>query len=189
MASSGLNRLRDSVHVSSGNLITVATPEGLLSCEQTIEAPSIARVFCSQMDATCFNQLSEAAMSYLHLAYYRNQLLHLFVKDSMLALCLTPESDYGVYVLLQRVAMVCMCYSREWLWCVCVTPESGYGVYVLLQRVAMVCMCYSREWLWCVCVTPESGYGVCVFSREWLWCVCATPESVCVMVCCMAKCY
>ena len=134
MASSGLNRLRDSVHVSSGNLITVATPEGLLSCEQTIEAPSIARVLCSQMDATCFNQLSEAAMSYLHLAYYRNQLLHLFVKDSMLALCLTPESGYGVYV-----------FSREWLWCVCVTPESGYGVYVLLQRVAMVCMCYSRE--------------------------------------------
>lgn len=88
--------LGGSVNLSSDGLVTVATPE-CLACERTIRPPSMTKILCIQMDSICFSQLSEAAMAYLHVAYYRNQLLHLFVKDAMLALCLAPESDYGIY--------------------------------------------------------------------------------------------
>lgn len=87
--------LGDSVNLSSDGLVTVSTPECLLEGEKNIKPPSMAKILCTQMDSICFSQLSEAAMIHLHVGYYRNQLLHLFVKDAMLALCLAPERDYG----------------------------------------------------------------------------------------------
>ena len=95
MVLSGLHMLHDSVNISSDNLIAVASPGKILQHEQTTRLLSISQVLCSQIDSVCFTQLSEAAMIHLHLAHYRNQLLHLFVKDAMLALCLAPQSDYG----------------------------------------------------------------------------------------------
>lgn len=96
MVSSGLNMLTDVVNLSSGNIVTITTPKTLLEPELTIRPKSITEILCSKMDSVYFRILSEAALTYLRLAYYRNQLLHLFVKDAMLALCLTPESDYGI---------------------------------------------------------------------------------------------
>ena len=51
--------------------------------------------------------------------------------------------------------MVCVCYSREWLWCVCVTPESGYGVYVLLQ-----------SGLWCAAWQSVTNLLICIATVQ-----------------------
>lgn len=94
MVSAGLAMLTDAVCLTS-NLVTVANPQVISEQEQTVGPSSMSEIMCSQISDSCFSQLSQTAMTYLRLAYYRNQLLHLFVEDAMLALCLAPQSDYG----------------------------------------------------------------------------------------------
>lgn len=93
MVSAGLTMLTDAVCMTGSNLIAVAN----LQVEQEPVVRPITEIMCSQIDSSSFSQLSQTAMTYLRLAYYRNQLLHLFVEDAMLALCLIPERDYGIF--------------------------------------------------------------------------------------------
>lgn len=96
MASTALNMLSGVVNLSSENVVTIAAPIVVLEHDQSV---SMAEIFSSQMDNSDFNQLSEIALAHLQLGYYRNQLLHLFVEDAMLAVCLAPEIDYGMFCL------------------------------------------------------------------------------------------
>lgn len=86
------------VNVSANNMITIATPTVTPTHKETIVRPSsVIELFSATIEAACFNQLSEVAYYHLHLAHYRNQLLHLFVEDAMMAVCLTsPQMDYGM---------------------------------------------------------------------------------------------
>lgn len=109
MVSSGLKMLTNVVSLSSDNIVTIAIPDGLPEPKETITPNAISELLCSKMDTNSFNLLAETAMPYLRLAYYRNQLLHLFVKDAILALCLAPESDYGTYF--SSVCCSCVCHN------------------------------------------------------------------------------
>lgn len=87
--------LTDAVCATSNDLVAIANPQ--LQQEQFVRP--ITEIMRNQIDSSCFSHLSQTAMTYLRLAYYRNQLLHLFVEDAMLALCLAPERDYGTFSL------------------------------------------------------------------------------------------
>ncbi len=91
MVSSALKFLSQSVVVSSDKVVTLATP----ALPATQLKSSMTKVFSCKLKHSEFSQLSEVAFVHLHLAHYRNQLLHLFVEDAMVSLCLDLESDYG----------------------------------------------------------------------------------------------
>ena len=97
MVSAGLKMLTDAVTLSTNEFVTLSIPR---LPQQAPKPISITDIFSSQIDASSFNQATEIAFIYLRLGHYRNQLLHLFVEDAMLALCLAPEIDYGMYLLL-----------------------------------------------------------------------------------------
>ena len=101
IVSSGLAMLSDAVQVSSeSNLVSISAPS--LSAERTRSwagCPLVPpEILHSQIDSASFSQLCSIAFVHLRLGYYRNQLMHLFVEDAMLAVCLAPEIDYGVCV-------------------------------------------------------------------------------------------
>lgn len=87
--------LTDAVSLSTNQFVTLSIPSLPLQAPRPI---SVKEIFSSQIDTSSFNQLTEIAYIYLRLGHYRNQLLHLFVEDAMLALCLAPEVDYGMYL-------------------------------------------------------------------------------------------
>lgn len=95
MVSAGLKMLTDAVTLSTNKFVTLSIPSLPLQVPKPI---SITEIFSSQMDNSSFNQITEISFIYLRLGHYRNQLLHLFVEDAMLALCLAPEVDYGMYL-------------------------------------------------------------------------------------------
>lgn len=81
------------LHRSMDNLVTISVPHKI--DHKQVHAVAITELCESEIDSCSFDKLCEIALTYLQLAYYRNQLLHLFVEEAMLALCLAPESDYG----------------------------------------------------------------------------------------------
>lgn len=81
------------VNVSADNFITITGPAVL---EQYDTIPTISKLISTNMETAYFNRLSEVAYFHLHLAHYRNQLLHLFIEDALLAVCLTDSMmKYG----------------------------------------------------------------------------------------------
>lgn len=97
MVWSGLKMLYQIVSVSMDNFITLTVPSSSFEKEQV--PTSISEILSEKMDVSYFHHLSEVAFVHLHLAHYRNQLLHLFVEDAMMALCLAPtEISYGKFL-------------------------------------------------------------------------------------------
>lgn len=95
MVSSALELLSQSVLVTTDKVVSLATPVLPATQLQFLKSSSITEVFACKLEHSELSQLSEVAFVHLHLAHYRNQLLHLFVEDAMVSLCLDPESDYG----------------------------------------------------------------------------------------------
>jgi glycerol-3-phosphate O-acyltransferase len=135
MVSSGLNMLHENVNLSSDNFVTLSTPDSLPNPGQTVRLSSMSEVLRDQVDSVCFFQLSEAAMTHLHLAHYRNQLLHLFVKDAMLALCLTPTIDYGNLLHLLIQFKLFFLYSKFAGKILCSAVCSGFRVYLVTECI------------------------------------------------------
>ena len=104
MAISGLAMLPHVLHRSMDDFVTISVPHEI-DYEQ-VHAVAITEILESKMDSGFFEKLCEIALAYLQLAYYRNQLLHLFVEEAMLALCLAPENDYGNWYALLLVFAV-----------------------------------------------------------------------------------
>ena len=123
MVSSAVQLLSQSVSVTDQvvRLRTPAIPAGKFT--------SISEVMASQLERVEFSQLCEVAFVHLHLAHYRNQLLHLFVEDAMLSLCITPEMDYGKFNL---------GLEENWL---------AFCVDVLLNQFSVLCCALASEFV------------------------------------------
>ena len=97
MVLSGLCKLSQVVHTSADNYITIASPTAATTPKQQFVRPfSLEDILQVKMEDVYFKELCEVAYYHLHLAYYRNQLLHLFVEDAMVAVCMaSAEVDYS----------------------------------------------------------------------------------------------
>lgn len=97
VVSSGLKMLSTVVYLSpDSNSVTLVIPSHLPHGGQPARPTSIDEVFATEIEPSDFSYLSEIALTHLHLAHYRNQLLHLFVEDAMVALCMATEIDHGI---------------------------------------------------------------------------------------------
>lgn len=88
MVPTGLKMLSQVVKVSANNVITISSPD--VPAVHKIPA-SKNELFSTKIESDYFGQILMVAHYHLHLAHYRNQLMHLFVADAMMALCLTSQ--------------------------------------------------------------------------------------------------
>lgn len=97
MVSSALRLLSGSVHIigDKDKVVRLATTALPVSLHQHLKPISMPQVYMCKLEKSEFKELSDVAFVHLHLAHYRNQLLHLFIEDAMLTLCLDLDSDYG----------------------------------------------------------------------------------------------
>ena len=94
---SGLKMLYMSVEVTEDNV--VRAQGGHLHCELS-RSPKrqhrIEEVVKMELNRTDFDLIIELSFIHLMLAHYRNQLLHLFVPEAMLALCLRRDTPTNI---------------------------------------------------------------------------------------------
>lgn len=97
MVESGLKMLSVALTVNSDNLVQVRSG---FSHDQAHprqrQRPTLAEVILVQLPSEELDSIKQDAFFHLLLAHYRNQLLHLFVMEAMMALSLRGNTSDGL---------------------------------------------------------------------------------------------
>lgn len=93
VVSSGLKKLPGVVKVSKDNLVQIDCPR--LDMHSGPSVTNIQELMSSKVEVSRFDVVVDISLVHLQLAYYRNQMIHLFIEDAMVALSWDARINNG----------------------------------------------------------------------------------------------
>ena len=89
--------LSKSVELSTAEDVIQLCTTKLALAQPCLSPSSIEDLYHEQLEERVFKSLLDVSLQHLLLARTRNQLLHLFLQDALVALCLEDEIYYGIF--------------------------------------------------------------------------------------------